>query len=38
MKYPEEGGTYEGEGDDGLKTSRHFEGKRFDGIAGVSTL
>jgi hypothetical protein len=32
------GGAYEGEGDDGLKTSSHFEGKHFDGIAGLAIL
>jgi hypothetical protein len=32
------GGTYEGERDDGLKTSSHFERRHFDGIVGVVIL
>jgi hypothetical protein len=38
VKDAKDGGTYEGEGDDGLKTSRHFEDRHFDGIVGVSIL
>jgi hypothetical protein len=29
MEDEEMTGTYEGEGDDGLKTSRHFVGRHF---------
>lgn len=32
------GGTYEREGDDGLKTGRHFERRHSDGIAGIMML
>ena len=38
MKDKEMGSTYEGESDDGLKTSRHFVGRHFDGIAGIVIL
>lgn len=30
--------TYEGKGDDGLKTSRHFERRHFGGIGGIVIL
>jgi hypothetical protein len=38
MEDEDVGGTYEGKSDDGLKTSRHFVGRHFDGIARIVIL